>query len=82
MITLTAYNNTKRIYVEPANILRVVDGHDLVGNRSYPWSDITVQDPFDGHQKIIRVVESAKYIGKLMSEDIRKNAANKNKGEK
>ena len=76
MITLTLYNTTRHIYIDEKDVVRVTDGHDLVGNRSYPWSDIVITD-IDGKEKTIRVVESARQIGKLMTEAIRKKGQSK-----
>ena len=70
MIVLTAYNSNKKIYIDEKDIARVTDGHDLVGSRSYPWSDVIIYNK-DGKEETVRVVESARLIGKLMTEAIR-----------
>lgn len=66
MIELTGYNNNKPIKVDERNIARVTDGHDLIGDRTYPWSDVVIDD--GSKEKTIRVVESAKTVGRLMIE--------------
>lgn len=66
MIELTGYNSNKPIKVDERNIARVTDGHDLVGDRIYPWSDVAIDD--GSGEKVIRVVESAKTVGRLMIE--------------
>ena len=76
MIILTAYNTDKKIYVDEKEIARVTDGHDLVGSRSYPWTEVAVYE--DGKEKILRVLESSRLIGKLISESIRKKTESKN----
>lgn len=67
MIVLTGYNSGKKIYIDERNIARVTDGHDLVGDRSYPWSEVIVTTD-DGKDEKILVIESARLIGKLMVE--------------
>jgi len=67
MIVLTGYNSGKKIYIDERSIARVTDGHDLVGDRSYPWSEVAVTTD-DGKEEIYRVIESARLIGKLMVE--------------
>lgn len=75
MIMLTLYNSSKRTYIDEKHIVRVTDGHDIVGNRSFPWSEVVVFDD-DGVEKTIQVTESSRQIGKLMSEAIRKKGKN------
>lgn len=70
MITLTAYNSNKKIYVDEKAIARVTDGHDLVGSRSYPWSEVVISTE-NGGEETVRVVESARLIGRLMIEAMR-----------
>ena len=70
MIILTAYNANKKIYVDEKEIARVTDGHDLVGSRSYPWTEVVIYE--EGKERTIRVIESSRLIGKLISEAIRK----------
>lgn len=81
MITLTAYNSNKKIYVDEKAIARVTDGHDLVGSRSYPWSEVVISTE-NGGEETIRVVESARLIGRLMIEAMRlTKKKNEEKGE-
>ncbi len=76
MITLTLYNSDKKVYIDEKEIGRVTDGHDLVGSKSFPWTEVAVHE--NGHERIIRVVESARLIGKLMTEAIRKKQKGNN----
>lgn len=77
MIILTLYNSDKKVYIDEKDIGRVTDGHDLVGAKSYPWTEVVVHE--GAEEKVIRVVESSRLIGKLMSEAIRKKSEKKGK---
>lgn len=77
MIMLTLYNSSKHVYIDEKRIVKVTDGHDLVGNRSFPWSNVVIFND-DGSEETIVVTESARNIGKLISEAIKKRGQTPN----
>lgn len=72
MIILTMHNTNKKVYVDEKEIARVTDGHDLVGSNSFPYTNVTIYD--HGKENVIRVIESARLIGKLIKEAIQRES--------
>lgn len=70
MISLTLYNTNKHVYIDEKTIARVTDGHDLVGINGYPWTELVVVMD-DGKEKKYNVIESAKTIGRLITESMK-----------
>ena len=73
MIILTRYNDGTKLYIDETSILRVTDGHDLVGARSFPYTEVELDhhdssDNSETDHTVLRVIESARNIGKLMIE--------------
>ena len=72
VVGLTKYNTNKKVYLNVKDITKVVDGHDLVGNRGFSWTDVSVYDNQTGKESVIHVIESARLIGQLIREAMTK----------
>lgn len=80
MITVMNYKTARMVELDEKDIVKVTEGSELIANHYSPFSDITYIDKH-GKEAVLRVVESASYIGKLMAEAIRNRVAAKNKEE-
>jgi len=68
MITLTGFDTNRPAYIPEDYIDRIEEKNQRLQERDYPYSRIYIRDSKQAHDYFIDVVESKKYINKLVKQ--------------